>query len=85
MKSWEAKQEYYIMAEHFLNEYKFKSNFERIIWEYHTNGMSARNILKTLKKAKVTDLKHHDSIADVTVRLRKIMFAQYMDARVVHE
>lgn len=51
---WEAKLEYYTMAEHFLNEHKFENSLEKIIWEYHSNGLSIRSIIKILHKDKVT-------------------------------
>lgn len=49
----EAREQYYRMATDFLNDYKFKSSLEKIIWEYHANGMGVRDIADTLKKAKV--------------------------------
>lgn len=47
---WEAKQAYYTMATRFLNDYKFKNSKERVIWEYHAEGISCRNISKILSK-----------------------------------
>ncbi len=52
LKSYKAKAEYYYRAEHFLNSHKFASAFDRIVWEYHTNGLSIRDIVNTLKKTK---------------------------------
>ncbi len=52
LKSWQSKETYYYAANHFLNEYKFVSALERIIWEYHSNGISGRNIAKTLTKTR---------------------------------
>lgn len=49
-RNWESKREYYSMAGRFLHEYKFKNERERIIWEYWANGLSVRNIAKTLTK-----------------------------------
>ena len=46
--TWESQAEYYQMATYFLNEYKFKSNLERTMWEYHMNGISVRDIAQTL-------------------------------------
>lgn len=48
----EAKIEYYRLATHFLNDYKFLSRFEYTIWMYHTEGISARNIAKILNRIK---------------------------------
>jgi hypothetical protein len=48
-------QDYYCMANHFLNEYEFESELEKTMWDYHTNGLSIRNITKILNDAKVTE------------------------------
>lgn len=48
----EAKIEYYRLATHFLNDYKFSSRFEYTVWMYHSEGLSARNIAKTLNRIK---------------------------------
>jgi hypothetical protein len=48
--SWhKSKADYFIYATYFLNEYAFETELERTVWEYHTNGISARNIAKLLK------------------------------------
>lgn len=51
--TWRAKEHYYYMATQFLNDYKFESNRERIIWEYHANGISVRDIVVILKKVRI--------------------------------
>ncbi len=48
---YDSVQDYYIMAEHFLNEHKFKSN-ERTIWSLHSQGISARDIALSTKSSK---------------------------------
>jgi hypothetical protein len=45
-----SKKEYYELATRFLLEHKFETELERIIWEYHTNAISVRNITKLLNK-----------------------------------
>ncbi len=50
--TWESQAQYYQMTTDFLNDYEFNSNLERIIWEYHSNGISGRDIAITLTKAK---------------------------------
>lgn len=50
--TWEIQQEYFKLATYFLNDYKFKSHIERIIWEYHSNGISTRDIANTLNKVR---------------------------------
>ena len=50
--TWETQQEYYYLATHFLNDYEFKNRFEQIVWEYHANGISIRDIVETLNKVR---------------------------------
>jgi len=52
LDTYEAKAEYYYMATHFLNDYKFETTLDKIIWEYHSNGISFTNISKLLKKVR---------------------------------
>jgi len=49
----QAKQAYYQMATNFLEEYPFETERDRIIWEYHANGISAREIVVLFKKIKI--------------------------------
>jgi len=51
--SFEAKRDYNRLAGQFLHDYKFKSNLERLVWEHHVEGMSIRNIVKTLKAKRI--------------------------------
>lgn len=51
---WQAKATYYSMASNFLNDYPFENDLERIIWEYHANAISVRDIAITLNKAGIT-------------------------------
>lgn len=60
--SWDSKHEYYSMARQFLNNYKFESNLEKAIWEYHVEGISYRNIAKLLKKVKTSITPNKDNI-----------------------
>lgn len=48
--------EYYRLAGHFLNDHSFSSELERVIWEYHSNGMGVREIAAELKQVKVSTL-----------------------------
>lgn len=50
--TWESQAEYYALARYFLNDYDFKDNVERIIWEYHTEGISIRDITDILNKVR---------------------------------
>lgn len=83
-RSWQAKQAYYIMAEHFLNDHNFNSKLERVIWEYHANGISMRDIVQLLMKVNIKD-KKKDTILAIIKDLRKIMINRYMNAKLVYE
>jgi DNA-binding NarL/FixJ family response regulator len=66
------KQKYFTMAEEFLNQYKFASKRDRIIWEYHCNGLSIREIADTLKKVRIKIKK--SAVQNVVQRLKIKMF-----------
>ncbi len=74
--SWEAKQAYYQMATTFLAENRFRSKLERIIWEYHANGMSGRDIAKTLEKVKIHI--NRMTVWRIVSRLEKKMKKKYL-------
>ena len=52
-RNYYPKMEYYSMAGQFLHNHKFQSNLEKVIWEYHANGISIRNIIKLLNKVRI--------------------------------
>lgn len=79
LESWQAKATYYQMASNFLEEYKFDSNIEKAIWEYHANGISARNTSALLKKAKVKSIATSKSkISETVYKLKMKMYEMYM-------
>lgn len=51
-----AKAEYYRLAERFLNEYEFENQLDKIMWEYHVNAISYRDIAITLDKLAIYNL-----------------------------
>lgn len=73
---WEAKTDYYVMAEHFLNDHKFDNELDKIIWSYHCNGISARNIVKLLHDTEVTKT-NRDKVWKTVKALSSIMFELY--------
>lgn len=73
-----AKAEYYRLADRLLNEYEFANKRDKIIWEYHTNGISVRDIAKILHKAKVKGTVNKDTVATTVQRLRDIMKSMYI-------
>lgn len=52
--TFQAKEEYYRMAGNFLNDHVFQDKMDKLIWEFHTEGHSAPEIVKMFKKKKVT-------------------------------
>lgn len=73
---WQAKKEYYELAEKFLQEYQFQNNREKVIWEYHANAISIRNIVKLLKKARINTCK--SVVGRTLFRLEQTMKRMYL-------
>lgn len=73
----QSKEDYFAMADQFLNEYSFDSNFEKIIWEYHCNGLGVHAIVDTLRKAKIAKT-NRTSIGLIISTLREIMKSKYL-------
>ena len=76
--SLEAKTEYYSMARRFMYDFKFESYLDKIVWEYHTNGISYRNIVRLLKNVKVSITPNKDNINAIINRLEHKMKLLYL-------
>ncbi len=75
---YQAKEAYTHMATSFLNDYKFENPLERLIWEYHTEAISIRDIVKLLrKKTKVMTI-NRSSIWAIVNRLETSMKKMYL-------
>lgn len=74
---YEAKEEYFRLARHFLNDYQFSSELEKAIWTYHSEGLSHRNIAQLLNDAKLA-YTNKDAIMLVVRRLKEIMKKIYL-------
>lgn len=73
------KSEYFYMARQFLNDYKFESKREQVIWEYWAEGMSVRDIAETLQKTKVVPRSFDRNKVWVIVKhLKGIMLKMYL-------
>lgn len=48
--AFEAKEEYYRLASQFLFSYKFKTFREKVIWKFHSEGISVREIAARLQR-----------------------------------
>lgn len=77
LETWQAKAEYYQLATNFLEEYKFNSNLDKIIWEYHSNGLGARKIATILKDAKIK-VSNRTTIWEVIKKLKSSMYEMYL-------
>jgi hypothetical protein len=76
---WKAKETYYQMTDTFLNEYKFDTRIHKLIWEYHSNGISIRDIAKILTKAKIKSVNTSKSEIGVIVKkLKNSMYEMYL-------
>lgn len=71
----QAKQAYYQMATNFLEDYRFESRRDKIIWEYHANGVSYRDITKILRKVRIK--LSHVSIQHIVHKLQAAMYMMY--------
>lgn len=74
---WQAKQEYYYLANQFLNEHKFKSKLDKIIWTYYSEAISVRDISDILRKAKVADMSK-SAVWTVVEKLEACMKRKYL-------
>jgi hypothetical protein len=73
---WQAKATYHSLAERYLAEYPFENRREQIIWEYHTNAVSVRDIVKLLKKVRIK--MKRTSVWEIIKKHKSKMFALYM-------
>ncbi len=73
----EEREPYYALCTQFLNEHLFDNRFEQIIWEYHTNGLSSKEIAKVFEKAKVYKT-NYQTVWLITKKLEKIMKKLYL-------
>lgn len=75
---WQSKAEYYALATQFLNEYRFERELVKTIWLYHSEGLSAREIAETLKKAKFKKAASQSVIKATIKSLKGKMFDMYL-------
>lgn len=76
---WQAKATYYSMAARYLSEYPFETRREQIIWEYHSNAVSVRDIAKLLRKVKIK--MKRTSVWEIVKKHKGKMFELYMSDR----
>ena len=66
-----AKEEYYRLASQLLHSHSFQDKKEMLMWQMHSEGISVRNIVKTLKAKKFKVSK--DTVHAVIKRLANLM------------
>lgn len=71
-----AKETYYRHCRYFLNDHKFSTRREEIIWAYHSEGISVRDIVKLLKKVRIKMAR--TQVWEVINKLEKIMKKMYL-------
>lgn len=72
VEQWQAKEAYYSMASNFLNDYQFEAELDKVIWEYHANAISIRNIVELLKSANISK-PYRDGVFTTIKRLKETM------------
>lgn len=73
----EITQQYYSMARSFLIEHHFESELDKVIWEYHIEGISVRNIAKLLSSTDMK-IKKKSTVNNIIRRLEQIMKDKYL-------
>lgn len=53
LKNWETKAAYYSAAQEFLNNFQFETELDKVIWTYHSEGISIRSIAKLLNQMNI--------------------------------
>jgi hypothetical protein len=61
--------DYYLAAQEFLLQHKFKTELDRKIWEWHCEGRSCRYIASKLRRQSIFPHLNHNTIAS---RIRSI-------------
>lgn len=68
VQKFNAIQEYYYKAEHFLNAFEFKSKKEKKYWDMHVKGLSAHEISRRCKASRKV-------VGSIINDLKKVMLA----------
>lgn len=74
---WQAKAAYYYMVQKFLNEHSFESTLDKVILEYHNEGIGCRPIAKLLNESGVIKT-NHVAVSYIIKRLIHIMKQRYL-------
>lgn len=63
------------MARNFLEEHSFRTELDKTIWAYYSEGITVRDIAKLL--AEVGIRKPKSTVWDIVKRLEKLMYIKY--------
>ena len=74
----ESKQSYYRLAGFFVNDYAFESELDHMVWSYHAEGKSLRQMSKLLK-AQGNDISYTRA-KEIIHKLRAIMLKHYKES-----
>jgi SUMO ligase MMS21 Smc5/6 complex component len=78
---WQAKADYYTMADCFLNENTFDNELDKVIWTYHVEGISIRNISKTLFEIGLAKTNNKSTVGAIVKRLETKMKLIYLPSK----
>jgi hypothetical protein len=67
---------YFTLAQEFLNEHQFLDEYERYVWEKHSNGESNRSIERLFLKEKKKST-YREKVRKVVNSLKKAMLDKY--------
>lgn len=71
--SFEAKQSYHSSVGYFLHHHTFNNEKERLIWEFHSQGVSIRDTVEALQKKGYKTYKRQ--VHEILQKLVKQMYA----------
>lgn len=80
----EQTLEYYNIAGHFLFDYKFEDEFDKQVWQYHTEGMTVREISEILTQTTPIGAKK-SNIGKIIKRLSGVMKQMYITTKAPNE
>ena len=77
--SWQAKATYYQMAVSFLEDYKFDSKKERMIWQYHSEGFGAKDTAEKLNRKPRKKRITQSYVRTTVKKLKMSMYSMYLE------
>lgn len=71
----ESSEQYYRLASFFYHEHNFINEKQKLVWFYHSNGITIRDIVKKLRKQGYKA--HRSTIHELIQKLLKLMYERY--------